>query len=153
MKKAIARNKRLVDEMRTFYANQFGAYIAINSIERLIESEQIKKCKNVSNVLKNGLEDIKKDNPYLSALKGEGHIYALDYKSEWMSYYFCKKAIKDQGLFIYIDRIVPALSMSEEEAKELILRLKRLYDIKNPHLFKLKSMFIKAWINLQFVVK
>jgi hypothetical protein len=61
--------------------------------------------------------------------------------------YFCKKAIQEENLFIYIDRLVPAVTISEKDAKELIVRLDKLYSgVGSSFIFKVKSLFISIGI-------
>lgn len=137
------RNPEVVSTFENLYKNQFGAHIALNSIEKLSNPSTILKIKRTSKILSEGLEQIQKSSPFLKDIYGKGHIYRLCYKNSLMSIYFCKKSIQEENLFLYIDRIVPAVTISEKDAKELIERLKKLYSgVGNPLIFKIKCIFI-----------
>ena len=151
--KAFLKNSRLVRNMSSYYSSQFGAFIALNSISKLTDPSQVKMAKRVGDILQTGFKEILNSTDLIVDIKGEGHIYALEYREEWMSYYFCKKAIREGGVFLYIDRVATSLTMTEETALRLIEKLKELYTVKHPMLFKLKGFFVKKWMDIQFAIK
>ena len=145
--RAYSRSSKVVSTLENLYKNQFGAHVALNSIEKLTSPDIIEKTKKVSKILKEGLEEVKKSSPYLKDIYGKGHIYRLCYKNSILSTYFCKRALQEENIFIYIDRIVVANTISEEDVHELINRLKRLYlGVGNPFVFSVKSIFISTSI-------
>lgn len=150
--KAVMANGLLVERLKAMYENQFGANIALYSINKLLAKEQIDRIRNVGEILEKGFEEIFEETDIFKEIKGKSHIYALEYKKEWMSYYFCKKAIKNRNTFLYIDRIAVSLTMTEEQAKMLIENLKALYKIRHPRLFKLKGIFIDLWMTVKFLI-
>lgn len=140
-------NPEVVTIFENLYKNQFGSHIALHSIDKLLSSENVAKIKNTSKILKEGLNQIQKKHPFIKAVSGKGHIYRLCYKNSFLSMYFCKKAIQEENLFIYIDRLVPAVTISEKDAKELIVRLDKLYSgVGSSFIFKVKSIFISMSI-------
>lgn len=151
--KANLVNPNFVKTLKNYYKNQYGAHVAINSITALTRSDQVKQAAEVANILEEGFRDIESHSELFTEIKGQGHIYALEYKSEWMSYYFCKKAIQEGHTFLYIDRVATALTMTTDEAKKLIVDLKQLYAVRHPSLFKLKGLFINLWMTIQFMTK
>lgn len=151
--KACLKNERLVQRLKTLYVNQFGAHAALYSINGLVRSDQVHKADQVGAILQTGFQEILEETTLFKEIKGCGHIYALEYKQEWMSYYFCKKAIQKGNTFLYIDRVATALTMTEDEATELIRNLKSLYQIKHPLWLRLKGIFINLWMTIQFLTK
>ncbi|HEX9061505.1 MAG TPA: aminotransferase class III-fold pyridoxal phosphate-dependent enzyme [Clostridia bacterium] len=146
-KNAREKNSNIVSTFENLYKNQFGAHIGLNSIDKLTDPLTVEKIKRTSKILSEGLEQLKKCSPYIKDIYGKGHMYRLLYKNTLMNIYFCKRALQKENLFIYIDRLVPSVTISEEDAKELIERLKRLYSgVGNPIVFKLKSIFISFGI-------
>lgn len=141
--KASMMNSKIVSAFEVLYKNQFGSHIALNSIKKLAEPSTIAQIERTSLIIKEGLNQIQKSSPFIKEVRGKGHIYRLIYKNSLMSVYFCKRALEKEDLFLYIDKIIPSLIISEHDAKELISRLKSLYDgVGNPILFRLKSIFI-----------
>lgn len=150
--KAVEQNEDIVMKLKSQYKNQFGAHIALNSLDKILNHEAIERYKSVSQILENGMQEIQKKVPYIKNIDGKGHIYCLNYKNDMLSYYFCKRAIDKENLFMYIDRIVLSVNISPEEARELLKKLENLYkNVGNPFIFRLKSIFITVKLYLQFL--
>jgi acetylornithine/succinyldiaminopimelate/putrescine aminotransferase len=126
-KKAMARNSRIVSHIKYLYQNQFGANIALNVIDKINDNCFVEQIKNVSEILKKGMEEIVESTEIIDSIIGKGHIYKVNYRDAQQSIYYSKKAVQDENLFIFIDKILPPISMSEKEAFILIQRLKKLY--------------------------
>lgn len=140
---ASSKNAKIVSIYENMYKNQFGAHIGLNCIEKLLDPLNIEKIKRTSKILNEGLQQIQKSTPFLEAVYGKGHIYRLCYKNDLLKIYFNKRAVQQENLFLYLDRIIPALTMSEEDTRELLKRLEKLYSgVGNLFVFKIKSIFI-----------
>ncbi len=124
---AVKRNRGIVDFMKNLYKSELGCCIALNSIEKITNPEFVKNIQSVSEILEKGLKEVGRESDVLEEIRGKGHIYKIVYKDIQQSLVYSKKAIEEQNLFIYVDKILPPLSMTELEAEELIEGLRNLY--------------------------
>lgn len=102
---ALLKNSDLVKDMKSYYMNQFGANMALNSIEQLEDPAQIHQAEKVGKILEKGFREIFNETQFFSEIKGKGHIYALEYKEEWMSYYFINKCYHYSKIFLVFTAI------------------------------------------------
>jgi len=147
--RACQRDAARVLFLQNLYKNQFGAHGALHCIEQLTDPSLVEQIKRTSRIFANGLKEISEKSPYLHKIEGKGHSYALIYKDRVYEIYFCQKALKKRDLFIFINRLEPALTIADEEAREIVARLKNLLQ-KNRIATFIDSWFykrklMKAW--------
>lgn len=137
-KKAKIKNSNIVNFFENIYLNQLGAHIGLNCITNLVENEEY--IKNNCTILNNRLMELSEKSKYIKTIKGEGLIYQIVYKNPLLNTYFCKRALQKEGLFIYIDRVIPAVLIGNNEITELVNRLdSTINKLGNPIVFKVRS--------------
>jgi len=141
---AMSRNPEIVSFLETLYKNQFGALIAFHSIQKHTEQPFIEQNRTVNMLFEKGMKEIEQRYNKIMNIAGKAHIYQIHYKSSsfMKSLYFCNLAVHKHNLLIYLDRLSPAVSIPEPDAKELVKRLGKLFS-GNSFILRLKVFLFK----------
>jgi len=138
--KALRCHPELVDYLENFYVNQLGAHIACHCVEKISSPEMGRHVKKISQIIRTGLNDIAKESSIIREVCGEGVLLHIYYRSDHIfmkclgklatmvfPLYMCRVALKEANVFLFFDRCMPALTMSEEEAKTVVSNLKKVF--------------------------
>lgn len=163
--KALENKPHVVRYIETLYKNQFGSHIALHSVEKILSPEFIRNLLKVSEILSQGLHKIALKSPLIKAIHGKGHFYQFYYEDKnpilrisgelgrsMFMLYMCRLIIKEADVFLFFDRCLPSLALSETEATTLIKNLETVLVTHRPSFLYLKffGFMIRVVINVAF---
>lgn len=138
--RARRRRPELVSWLENLYRNQLGAHIALHCLERLGSGDTARRVERVSEILKAGLSDAAGASPLLHGVEGEGLLLKILYDySHWTiralgpagrelyALYLSRLWLERGKALVFMNRLLPALTMTEEDARLFVKRLEQVF--------------------------
>lgn len=126
----------LVKYHQDLYTNQLGSHIALNCLNYFSQEAVIDQIQNVGNKLANAFSKFPQISPYVESVLGKGHIYLIKYKKSIWTFgasgvlffdlFMFKQYINHEKLFLFFNRCIPSLIITESEVEKLISNLENL---------------------------
>jgi len=146
MEKVYSRAKANMPAVVTFlesqYTNRLGSHIALHSLRKFTSDKFQERVKKVAQILETGMKELACQSPVIKEIAGKGHMYMFYYRENFVTkmfgkvgytfytFYLCQQFTKATGNLLYMDRCMPALTLTETEAEILISDLKIFFMMK-----------------------
>ncbi|MCA9401070.1 MAG: aminotransferase class III-fold pyridoxal phosphate-dependent enzyme, partial [Candidatus Omnitrophica bacterium] len=138
--KALRQNEQYVRWIEMFYKNQLGSHISVHGIEKLLKANPSGHVREVSGILKSGFKSIALESPLMSSIDGDGFMLHIQYAYDhWLLKILGKAAkmlfpvyasglvLKEQDIFLAVDRCLPAITLSKDHATTIVSRMRALF--------------------------
>ncbi len=167
-KKVYEKNQPLVQYYQGLYTNQLGSHIALNCLNYFCQEAVVNQIQCVGNKLEMAFSKFPQISPYVEKVLGKGHIYIIKYKKSIWTFgsagmlffdlFMFKQGIDKEKIFLFFNRCIPSLIMTNEEAEILINKLENLL-VRNRvllyirfHFFCLNTIVLLAVLKIRNVL-
>lgn len=126
----------LVEYHQSLYTHQLGAHIALNCLNYFTQEAVINQIQCVGRRLADGFSKLSQISPYVSKVLGKGHIYLIKYKKSIWNFgtagvlffelFMFKQYLNKGRIFLFFNRCIPSLIITESEADMIIGNLGKL---------------------------
>ena len=139
--KARANAPEYVDQMKTRYANQLGAHIALHCLRKLQDEDIAGNVQKQAEYLATRLEKLRGESNLIERIEMAGLYFGVHFKKprwlkllgpyrEFLYLLFLTKCWKNAGVFAFFDtRLMPSLCLSEQEADQFLISTKKMMDL------------------------
>ena len=126
-------NPELTASLEQLYLNQFAAHVALNVLNGLKACTGMEKSREI---LKDGFKKIAEDSEAVQSISGDGFLYNINYSKKGkcqrlfgalgeglFPLFMYQKLLLEGKVYVYIDRVVFPVTLSERDAKTIVERM------------------------------
>lgn len=160
---ACKTNQALVTCFETLYLNQFAAHVAYHVVKKIVQLKPGDNVKQVSSYILAELRNMAEQSTLIDEVIGRGFDFYMKYNYQAFplrilgkqgaglyNLFLCSLCLKEADLFIYFDRYLPAITLTQIEAELFVLNMRKIF-LQKP--WKLHAKFYRYLLGLVFTMR